>query len=106
MNEKIWINFAKADGRRSLPNLFVAVVKDIIGDISTTANTKVVEITRELGNMERVESDESLPMDAKEASAPTEALKECSHHYTIIDLGKVESLMGRVTAEKVLRNEG
>jgi hypothetical protein len=65
LNQQHWIDFAKADGRKNLPHLFVANVKDIMSD-NTPVQTKIIGIARELRFMEITKTDESLPWDAKD----------------------------------------
>jgi len=108
MNQQHWIVFAKDDGIKNLARLFEAEVREIMGDISTSAQTKVVEIARQLMYMDRVMMDDSLPMGTEKPPAETEGAKEnLQEHYTIgFDLSKVESLTGKWSMEDILRNEG
>ena len=93
MNQQHWIVFAKDDGRRKLHNLFEAEVREIMGDISTSAQTKVVEIARQLMYMDRVKMDDSLSMDAEKPPAETEGAKEINHLDCTMDVAKIESLV-------------
>ena len=93
MNQQHWIVFAKDDGIKNLACLFEAEIREIMGDISTSAQTKVVEIARQLMYMDRVKMDDSLSMDAEKPPAETEGPRKINHLDCTIDLEKVEPLL-------------
>lgn len=106
MNQKSYIEFAKQDGRRNIPHLFEAAVTDIMANLSTTSEAKVVEIARQMMYKDRVKGDDSLPMDAKKDSSPQGAPEEkFIHHKCNIDIRKVEDLLDPEYLKQILRNE-
>ena len=93
--KKEMINSAKEHGRKYLNDLAIGVITAIMGDLSTSAKEKVVEVNRTLRDLDIVKRDESLPWDtdAKKPLLQTGAEKEISQVDCTIDVSKVESLV-------------
>jgi len=67
-------------------SMAIGIIGVIVGEIHSTAEEKVVEIARNLKDMNQA-------LDAKKASASTEAQGEILHPKCSIDLSKIESLV-------------
>jgi len=86
MNRTKWmIDSVKSNGKQSLHAFTIGIITEIVGEIHTTADAKVIEIYRTLRDLE-------LVWNAKEPLLQTEAPKEISHVYSIIDVAKSEPL--------------
>ena len=94
--KKEMIDNAKRYGRKYLDTHAIGVITVIMGDLSTSAKEKVVEVNRTLRDLDIVKRDESLPWDTDAKKTPTamEVPQEIYHLDCTIDLSRVESLLG------------
>jgi len=76
--------FADLKTESEMNSMAIGIIGVIVGEIHSTAEEKVVEIARTMKDMNQV-------LDAKKASASTEAQGEIYHLNCIIDPEKVES---------------
>ena len=72
--------------KSEMNSLVIGEIESIMGDLSTSADVKVLEIARALDGLRRA-------WDAKKTSASTEAPKVNSQLYSTIDVSKVEDLI-------------
>ncbi|KLU64048.1 hypothetical protein DEAC_c40420 [Desulfosporosinus acididurans] len=89
-------DLAKIQGRENLYPYAIGIIDGILGDLSTTAENKVIEIALALKSMDIVMDTESLPWDladTKKASAPTEATEQYLQQDCNMDTTKIEPLM-------------
>ncbi|WP_407306435.1 hypothetical protein [Desulfosporosinus sp. SB140] len=68
------VELAKECGRNSLYHYVVGNIRGIIMDSSCLSDQKILEIKETLIYLNQVWNDDSLPWDAKKASAPTETV--------------------------------
>ena len=80
-------------------SMAIGIIGVIVGEIHSTAEEKVVEIARTMKDMNQA-------LDAKKASALTEAPREISQVNCTIDHSRIAPLVDKAWAEEVLRKEG
>lgn len=106
-----FIEAAKLNGRTNLHSCVTSLTRQIVGELHTTAEEKVIEIVRALHEFDLVYRDNSLPSDQEDATkrasaTKTEAAKKTIQPQFTIDMSKVPPLVDRAWAEEVLRKEG
>lgn len=87
-----WFDGLETKGEMN--DLVIGEIEAIMGDLSTSANEKVIEIARALDGLNKA-------WNAKKDSSPQGAPKENSHLDCTIDLSKVESLLEPWTREQL-----
>ena len=72
--------------KTEMNSLVIGEIEAIMGDLSTSADVKVLEVARALDGL-------SKAWDAKKTLAPTRAEEEIIHHHCNIDIERIESLL-------------
>jgi len=78
--------FDGLETKEQMNSLVIGEMEIIVGDLSTSANVKVLEIARSLNRLNKA-------WDAKKALLPAEPPREISHLDCTINLEKVEPLL-------------
>ena len=72
--------------KAEMNSLTIGEIESIMGDLSTNADSKVLEVARALDCLNKA-------WDAKKTLAPTRAEEEIIHHHCNIDIERIESLL-------------
>jgi hypothetical protein len=90
--------FADLKTKAEMNTLAIGIIEEIMGDKSTKAWQKVLEVACTLRDLNRA-------WDAKTTLAPTGAKEENIQTKCSMDSSKIPSLVDRAWAEEVLRDE-
>ncbi len=97
LDRKDW--FTEFETKAEMNSFAIGVIKEIMGDISTTSEAKVIDIARTLEGLEQV-------WNVKKPLLQTGAEKEIIHPDCTIDPSRIEPFLDRRMAEDILRREG